>query len=90
MDKNSNEKGVIVLKLGKSFSMDSVSNIRGFDSAYIVLETEFGKITVEGEDLKIEDLSKESGNILVSGNVSGVFCSEGNENKKGFFKRMFS
>ena len=34
-----------------------------------------GMLTVEGEELKIESLSKEGGNILITGEITGIFRS---------------
>lgn len=90
MEKNSNEKGAITLILGKSFSMYGVNDIRGFEPTFIALDTEFGCVSIEGDDLKIEDLSKETTRIFITGNVSGIFLSASTENKKGIFKRLFS
>lgn len=78
----------IVITLGKSFSMYGVDDIRGFDEGYVSLNTKSGKITVEGNDLKIESLSKEDGHIYVSGDISGVFCESEVEKSKGIIKRM--
>ena len=56
--------------------MNGVINIIGFDSEYVSLETDSGRVGVEGSELKIESLEKGSGEILVSGKISGVFYSE--------------
>ena len=87
MDGNS-DKSKITVVIGRSFSMEGVENIRGFDEGYVSLDTASGRITVEGSDLKIESLAKDSGCIFVSGNVSGVFIA-GEEKKRGFFGRLF-
>ena len=78
----------ITIAIGKSFSMYGVEDIRGFDEGYVSLDTRCGKITVEGNELKIESLSKEDGHIYVSGNISGVFCDTEEEKNKRFFKRI--
>ena len=79
----------ITIKLGKSFMMSGVNEIRGFDEGYISLSTAYGTIGVEGEALKIESLTKENGNIYVTGNITGVFCAAERNDRKGFFKRIF-
>lgn len=85
---NNSEKNKITVVIGKSFSMEGVSDIRGFDEGYVSLDTSSGRISIEGSDLKIESLTKDDGCIFVSGNVSGVFISS-EEKKRGFFGRIF-
>ena len=80
----------ITLNIGSSVSMYGVKDIRGFDEGYVSLDTASGKISVEGENLKIESLSKEDGHVFISGNVSGVFCDIEVNEKKGFMKRLFT
>ncbi|MBQ9070437.1 MAG: YabP/YqfC family sporulation protein [Clostridia bacterium] len=89
MEAGINNKDSIMLVIGKSFSMSGVNDIRGFDDGYILLDTTSGRITVEGSDLKIESLSKDGGNILVKGGVTGVFSSVIKEGRKGIIKRLF-
>lgn len=88
MENTLKDRTVTVI-LGSSFSMYGVEDIRGFDEGYVSLDTSSGKISVEGERLKIESLSKEDGHIYISGNVSGVFCDVEKNAKKGIMKRLF-
>lgn len=87
MDNTGNNRITIVI--GHSFSMEGVNDIRGFDDGYVSLDTVSGRINVEGSDLKIESLTKENGNIYISGGVSGVYILS-EEKKKGIFGRLFS
>ena len=41
-------------------------NIEGFDDGEVTLIINEGKINVEGSDLKIESLTKESGEIIIT------------------------
>lgn len=82
------EKSKIVLVIGFSFSMDGVKDIRGFDEGYVSLETTSGRITVEGSELKIESLVKDSGSIYITGAVSGVYIVS-EDKKKGIIGRLF-
>lgn len=83
------DKNKIILMIGSSFLMEGVEDIRGFDEGYVSLNTKSGRINVEGRDLKIESLSKESGSVYITGNVSGVFIAS-EEKKKGIFGRFFA
>ena len=70
-------------------SLNGVCNVIGFDEGYVTLATNEGKIIIEGEGLKIESLSKQGGEISISGKVTGVFYSEKKQFKSPFLK-LFS
>ena len=89
MDNVDKEKTITII-IGKSFSMYGVNDIRAFDGGYISLDTTSGRISIEGDNLKIESLSKEDGRIYITGDISGVFCDSDTKEKKGFVKRIFS
>ncbi len=83
-----NIKNVLTVNDRKSVSLNGVNNVLGFDEGYVTLDTALGRVGIEGNDLKIESLSKENGVIFISGNISGVYYSEPKEGG-GIFKRMF-
>ena len=71
----------------KTFSMSGVIDIAAFDGEYILLDTTMGKISVEGSELKVQSLTKESGEILVSGDITGVFVTPTKEKKRFLFSK---
>lgn len=72
----------------KSVTLDGVENVEGFDQGFVSLQTVAGRITIEGDGLKIESLSKEKGEIKVTGNISGIYYQEIKKAKK-FLERIF-
>lgn len=83
-----NTKQVITLTDQKVFSMGGVIDIAGFDEECVILDTTLGKITVEGREMKIESLTKDGGNILIKGEINGIYCAVTPTKKKGFFGRL--
>ena len=81
-------KNTLTIKDKKIVSMNGVKNVTSFDEGLITFESDVGRVTVEGADLKIEELIKESGEILIVGDISGVFFSE-NKCGGGLFKSLF-
>ncbi|MBE6635275.1 MAG: sporulation protein YabP [Ruminococcaceae bacterium] len=88
METNNTLKGTVTLIDRRILKMDGVSDIAAFDEECVILNTGIGRITVEGTGLKIESLS-ECGDILIKGNISGIFSSESEPIKRGFFGRIF-
>ena len=71
----------------KTFTMSGVIDIAAFDGEYILLNTVSGKISVEGRELKIQSLTQESGEIIVVGEITGVFVTPVKEKKHLFFSK---
>ena len=79
------EKYSVTITDRKSLTMGGVNDIRGFDEEGIVLETELGRVHVEGSDLKIESLSREGGNILIKGEIEALYFTNTEPKKRGLF-----
>lgn len=74
---NGNLKGSTLELINREkMSVSGVNNILGFDSEAIVLETSYGRLTVEGQELKIESLTKDSGTVHLYGKISGLYYTD--------------
>lgn len=83
------EKQILVVTDWKTVTLNSVKEILGCDENTVVLNTTKGKLTIEGNDLKIESLEKQNGNLFVKGEILAVYYNDIDLNKKGFFSRFF-
>lgn len=63
--------------------IDSVSAVKSFDESGMLIDSAFGMISVDGKDLKIENFEKATSEILITGNIYGVYYLEKKEKKKG-------
>ncbi len=88
MSDSSLKHTLLLIKERKSITLDGVENVEGFDENYVALSTVAGRISVEGNALKIQSLSAENGEIHITGNIAGVYYSE-TKKSKGFFGRFF-
>lgn len=89
MEDTTREQQTLCIKNREILELDAVLNVEGFTDDSLTLATKAGRVSVEGRDLKIEDLSKENGKILVTGHIDGIFYIEGGEEKHGFFGKIF-
>ena len=76
------------IRAWRELSLCSVINITSFDEESISLDTESGKVFIEGNNLKII-LLNENGDISVEGNITGVFVLEKQPMKKGLIAKIF-
>ncbi|MCR4397569.1 MAG: sporulation protein YabP [Firmicutes bacterium] len=71
-----------------------VVQVESFDDQEVMMDTEYGALTVRGEDLKIKQLDVEEGSFSVEGLVHGLqyspnLGSRGKHKGKGLFERLF-
>ena len=86
MDKKANDQ-VLRLTNRTRLELNDVNSVAAFDEEYIALEMTDGKIYIDGEGLRIIDLSKESGKIVVTGRVNDISYTDNKERKKrGLFR----
>lgn len=76
----------ISIKDRSSLTMSGVSEVLSFDSDYIAVMSEGGKVEIEGDEMRIVNMSSESGDMLVVGRIDGVFYPAKTQKKKLFSK----
>ncbi len=65
-----------------------ITEVESFHDTEILLACPFGDISIEGENLKIDSFSVESGKIIILGTVSGLFYFDKiKASGKGLFAR---
>ena len=69
----------------ETLSMCSVSEVLRFDADFITVMTPLGKVEIEGADLRITEMSAESGTLHVLGRIDGVYYATKPTGKKTFF-----
>lgn len=79
--------GFSVKKNGKLY-VDGVKSVDSFESEFVTLELSCGGMNVEGDKMKIESLTQSSGEVVITGNITGVFYTK-QPKKKGLFASIF-
>lgn len=77
----------ITVQNRETLSMSGVSEVLTFDADFIAVMTPLGKVEIEGAELRITDMSSESGELHVIGRVDGVYYAAKPSAKKGLFSR---
>lgn len=79
----------VLLEDRRHLTVSGVEDVARFDDAAIVLTTAQGTMTVTGEDLHIEKLSLDGGDLKVEGRIDAITYEEGPEERGGgFFARL--
>ena len=81
----------ITLVARQRLTVSGVNGVERFDEDSIALSTENGRLLVQGEDLHIEKLSLDGGDLLVEGTVDSLTyeaaCWAGSSGDDGFCHR---
>ena len=85
---NSNMHQALTLNDRSQLAVNGVSHVVAFDAEYICIETNLGRLTVEGQNLIIDNLSKENQEISVRGEIDGIFYTSVKNRQKGMFARF--
>lgn len=80
--------GTLIIENRSKLTLDGVKHIIGFDEDYVSLDTDLGRVVVEGVGMKIESLTKDDSTIHITGEISGVFYTE-TKAKNGVLRRIF-
>ena len=78
----------VVIEDRKSLTVSGVEDVERFDENTIVLSTSRGAMVVAGENLHIEKLSLDGGDLKVEGDIDSVSYEEENVARGGFLSRL--
>lgn len=77
----------ILLQSRSHLAVSGVEEVESFDENQIVMATTAGELIVRGENLHIEQLSLDGGELKVEGSVDSLVYEAPRE-KGGFFSRL--
>lgn len=78
-----------ILEDRKSLSVSGVSNVGSFDEETIVAVTDYGELTVKGQNLHITKLSLEVGELCIEGTINALQYADVIEKTGSFLSRVF-
>lgn len=79
----------IILENRERLSVSGVSEVISFDENEVSLVTSMGVLTVGGQDLHVEKLNLEVGELSIAGRVEAVVYEDEQQRRRGFWSRLF-
>ncbi|MBR0156116.1 MAG: sporulation protein YabP [Clostridia bacterium] len=70
-------------------SITGVKDVGSFNENEVILMTDGGGLSVEGEGLHITKLNLDEGQIIIEGQLIALEYDEAPQQRPGFFSRMF-
>lgn len=66
----------LTLDMRRNLTMTGVTEVVSFDDITVVLNTSLGTLTVQGQELRLNSLSTEGGQVTVSGTIDALTYQE--------------
>ena len=85
----SKRKHNLILKERNSLIVSGVRDVSEFDDIKVIITTEAGDLTVEGEKLHINNFSQESGELDMNGRINTLIYNEPSAKDGSFFSKLF-
>jgi len=79
----------IFLEDRKKLNINGVSDVDSFDEQSIVVFTDMGELCIRGQDLHINKLSVDTGELSIEGNVFSLTYTDDGPRKESFFGKVF-
>ena len=82
----------LMLENRQSLKVTAVVDVESFDEEKIMLITEEDGLIIEGEDLHIQKLSVDDGELSITGEILSITYTDklsGKKSSGGFFTKMF-
>lgn len=75
----------------RTAAITGVKDVLSFDAGEVLLDTEQGVLMIRGDELHVNRLSLEKGEVDVDGRIDSMTYAENQKGKtaEGFFGRMF-
>lgn len=84
-------KGNITLENRKKMILTGVEEVISFDDEKILLNTKLGALTIKGQNLKMNKLDVQNGDVMINGEIYYIVYSgkEIKKEKEGIFAKLF-
>ncbi len=80
----------LILDNRRSISVIGVSDVDSFDEQTVVAYTSIGILTIKGENLHINSLNVDTGDLSIEGKINSIYYSENQSNSgKNLFSKFF-
>ena len=79
--KAENKRSYLTLENRSRMTLDGVTEIVSFNDEQILLKTVYGNMDIRGEELKMNKLDVQNGDVIICGKVSYIVYTSDNKKK---------
>ena len=89
MDEKLKRTHSLKLENRSGLKLTGVTDVDSFNEESVIAYTDYGSLTVSGENLNVKELNLSNGTLEVEGEVTAMIYSSKTSKEKGIFKRLF-
>ena len=78
-----------ICKERKYLEISGVKNIERFDESEFLIETTLGCMCIKGNELSLNKLDTEHGDVIIKGNISSIEYTTGEKGHESLFSKIF-
>ncbi|WP_294378768.1 sporulation protein YabP [uncultured Clostridium sp.] len=84
-------KSNLILENRKKLTLSGVIEVMNFDEEKIDLTTKLGNLTIKGQELKMNKLDVQNGDVIIVGSISAMIYNGkiNKKNRESLFNRLF-
>ena len=79
----------IILKDRSELSVSGVTDMDSFDENTVIAYTDLGELTISGNDIHIEKLNIDTGELIITGKISSLTYLDQTPRSTSFFSKVF-
>ena len=79
----------VIMKDRGELTLSGVTDVDSFDETTVIAYTDYGELTVTGENLHISSLNIDKGELSIDGRISALSYIDQQPIKGGFLSRVF-
>ena len=88
MEENLNTVQNVIIESRKRLNISGVKDVTSFDDETILLDTVFGRMTIKGENIRIESFNTTTWDIVANGKIHAVVYMSDAKTSGGLFSRL--
>ncbi len=83
-------KHSLMLENRRKLTLSGITDVDSFDERAVCLFTQLGELTVHGNNLHVNEMSVQTGDITIEGDISALVYGDKQQTKKlGFWGKVF-
>lgn len=83
-------KHSLMLENRRKLTLSGITDVDSFDERAVCLFTQLGELTVHGNNLHVNEMSVQTGDIIIEGEISALVYGDKQQTKKlGFWGKVF-
>ena len=89
-EKQTNIMQNVILENRKKLTLTGIRDVLSFDDEIVVVESELGLLNIKGNDLRVNKISVETGDVIVDGTIRAIEYSDKDIGpKQGLMSKIF-